>query len=200
LGGIGLCTLWNWGLDSIPADADARHGNVKLFLHRFLWVIWALCCGSVLLLADGGTLQFRKQAGPFIVTVFSSPVPLRAGAADISVMVQDAHDNSPVLDASVSIQLSQAQEPKIDAKATRSQATNKLLYASSVEFPRPGRWLLRIGVFREGASGEASGEISVLPEQVPLIAYWVYFAIVPLGVVLFALNQWLKKKRSPAVR
>ena len=52
-----------------------------------------------LLFADGGIVQFQKQAGPFFVTVFSAPVPLRVGAADLSVMVQKADDRSEVLDA-----------------------------------------------------------------------------------------------------
>ncbi|HEY1216663.1 MAG TPA: FixH family protein, partial [Bryobacteraceae bacterium] len=171
---------------------------VSRFPYRVLVLLSAFCLGGTSLLADGGTLQFRKQAGPFIVTVFTAPVPLRAGVADISVMVQDGQDNSPVLDANVSIQLSKTDEQTIDAKATTSQAKNKLLYASAVEFPNPGRWRLGVRVGRGGTGGEAAGEISVLPEEAPVIAYWLYFAMVPLGVTLFALNQWLKQKRRPA--
>jgi hypothetical protein len=171
---------------------------VSRFFYRLLVLLSAICFTSTLLMADGGTLQFRKQAGPYIVTVFTAPVPLRAGIADVSVMVQDGQDNSPVLDANVSIQLSKTDEQIIDAKATSSQATNKLLYASSVEFPGPGRWRLTVRVARGGAGGETAGDIAVLPEEAPLITYWIYFAVVPLGVTLFALNQWLKKKRRPA--
>jgi len=171
---------------------------VSRFLYKFLFLVSALCFGSISLLADGGTLQFRKEAGPFVVTVFSAPVPLRAGAADISVMVQDGQDNSPVMDADVSVQLSKAKEQTIDAKATTSRATNKLLYACSVAFRSPGSWRLTVRVTRGGTGGEASGDISVLPEEAPFVTYWLYFAVVPLGVMLFALNQWLKKRRRPA--
>jgi YtkA-like len=171
---------------------------VSRFLYRALVLLSSLCLGGTSLLADGGTLQFRKQAGPFIVTVFTSPVPLRAGVADISVMVQDGQDNSPVLDANVSIKLSKADEQTIAEKATTSQATNKLLYASAVELPTPGRWRLGVRVARGGTGGEAAGEIAVLPEEAPVITYWLYFAVIPLGVMLFGLNQWLKKRRRPA--
>ena len=40
--------------------------------------------------ADGGTLRTRQQAGPFIVSIFTAPEPLRAGPVDVSVLVQSS--------------------------------------------------------------------------------------------------------------
>ena len=37
--------------------------------------------------ADGGAVQFRTNAGPYVITVFTSPSPLSAGPADISVLL-----------------------------------------------------------------------------------------------------------------
>ncbi len=90
LGRACLRTLWNRHLDSVPADADARHVALKRTIRKF----GALCAGAVLaatlVFADGGTMLFRKRADPFLVTAFSEPVPVRVGAADLSVMVQNA--------------------------------------------------------------------------------------------------------------
>ena len=43
---------------------------------------------SARLQADGGTVLLHKESPPFVVTVFASPNPPRAGACDISVLVQ----------------------------------------------------------------------------------------------------------------
>ncbi len=169
-------------------------------MSRFLRKAVVLCVafgGSIaLLFADGGTLQFHKKAGPFLITVFSAPVPLRAGSADFSVMVQDEQDNSPVLDAGVRLRLSKTGEAQLKATATTAQATNKLLYAATVDVPAPGQWLVGVEIARGGATVFASGEVKVLPEEPPLFAYWLYFAVVPLGILLFGINQWLKTSRN----
>lgn len=151
-------------------------------------------------------MLFRKRADPFIVTAFGEPVPLRAGIADLSVMVQKEADRSPVLDAAVSVRLkksSAANITEIVAPATHSRATNKLLYAAHITLPSAGEWELSVDVKQQAASAVASGEIAVAPQQAPETAYWPYFAIVPLFVVLFILNRWLRSKwrvRNPPAR
>ncbi|MGA8025662.1 MAG: hypothetical protein WB992_00850 [Bryobacteraceae bacterium] len=150
------------------------------------------------LLADGGTLQLRKQAGPFIVTVFSTPVPVRVGAADLSVMVQKAADQGAVLDADVRLHLKKSSNGnivEIVAPAKRSQASNKLLYAGRMTIPSAGTWQMDVEVTAAGSTASASGQLNVLQPQSPSAAYWPYFAFVPLIVLLFAANQWLKSKR-----
>jgi len=161
---------------------------------RAFVLLTGLSAACIPLLADGGTLQFRKAAGPFTVTLFTAPVPLRAGVGDFSVLVQDEQDNA-LVDGSVTIQLSKADERDIVAKATTAQATNKLLYAARVELPSAGKWEVRVQVRREGLAGSASGGISVLSEEPPVVTYWLYFAVVPVGILLFVLNQWLKRKQ-----
>lgn len=142
---------------------------------------------------------FRSAAGPYKVTVFGEPVPIRAGAADISVMVQNS-DSSTVLDAKVAIRLkipSQEKIVELMAPATHDRATNKLLYAAHVTIPSRGLWDVAIDVTgANGATGSAAGQISVLPMQAPVSKNWPYFAVVPGLVLLFALNQWLRKRRE----
>jgi len=123
------------------------------------------------------------------MTVFTTPVPLRVGLADISVLVERAQ--TPVLDARVNLTLARAGEPAIQTKATHALATNQLLYAARVTLSSPGTWRIKVQVNEQ----EVEGTIEVLPEQQPAAAYWPYFAAVPALVLLFGLNQWLKRKR-----
>ncbi len=165
-------------------------------LSRSIRLLVGSCFVIPLLFGDGGALQFQKQAGPFIVTAFTAPVPVRVGAGDLSVMVQRAADRSPLLDSRVLVTLSRHGEPDIKADATRAQATNKLMYAARIVFPSAGTWHVDVAVNASGSTAHVAGDIAVLPEQPPLMAFWPYFAMLPAAVVLFILNQWLKSRRS----
>ena len=147
--------------------------------------------------ADGGVMLFRKQADPFVITAFGQPEPLRAGAMDLSVMVQKASDLTTVLDAKVNVRLKRSAGGSIVevvAPATHAHATNKLLYAAHVTVPSAGEWQMSVEVNRANVTATASGGIQVLEAQEPAKTYWPYFAMVPVVVLLFVLNRWLKKK------
>lgn len=151
-----------------------------------------------ILLADGGTMVLRKQAGPLTISIFSSPEPLRVGPADLSVMVQRVNDKSEVLDASVKLHLTHSSPDgiaEVFAPATHGNATNKLLYAARLNVPAPGIWRLAATVVSKNGSAEVAGEVTVGPRQPTILAYWPYFAVVPLIIALFVVNQWLKRKR-----
>jgi hypothetical protein len=158
-------------------------------------ILPALLFCTSLLLADGGIVQFRQQAGPFIVTLFSTHSPLRAGPADLSVLVESLQSRSPILDASVSLRLLDSKGAEITAVATHAQATNKLLYATLPVIPQPGAWAVRVNVARGDKKAIVAGTVQVLAAPPALVHYWPYFAIVPCAVVLFALNQYLKAKQ-----
>jgi hypothetical protein len=156
-----------------------------------------ICTGA--LLADGGSLLVRQNAGPLTISVFSSPEPLRVGAGDISVMVQRSDDKSTVLDATVKLHLTHTTPDGISevfVPATHAKATNKLLYASQVNLASEGPWKLVATVDSKAGSAEVAANINVTPAEPRILAYWPYFAVVPLIVILFAINQWLKAKRK----
>lgn len=154
----------------------------------------ALFLFAVRLWADGGIVQFRREAGPFVITLFSTPSPLRAGLADLSVLVESAQSRSPVLDASVTLQLRDEQGTEVSAPATRAQATNKLLYSALPVIPNAGMWTVRVNVARGRERATSEGPLQVLAAPPAVLHYWPYFAIVPCAVGLFALNQYLKAK------
>ncbi len=205
LGGAGLHTLWNRHLDSVPADADAWHAVLKRAIRNIGTVCAGTVLASTLVFADGGTMLFRKRADPFVVTAFGEPVPVRVGATDLSVMVQNADDRTSVLDATVNIRAKKSSTGsvvEIMAPATHARATNKLLYAAHVTLPSAGEWQLIVDIKRGSAAASASTDLNVLAQEAPAETYWPYFAIVPLLALAFALNRWLRRKwqRSPQAR
>ena len=151
-------------------------------------------CLAALLFADGGAVEFRKQVGSLLITVFGAPSPLRAGVADLSVLVQDARDTSAVLDAEVGLTLSRAGDKEISLSATRAQATNKLLYAAYPFLPSAGEWRLNVQVKSQGRSVSVDGVIAVMPQQTSVMTYWLYIAFAPIGILLFLANQLLKSR------
>jgi hypothetical protein len=177
-------------VDTISADANARHAALSR-----LRILGGLCLATRFLLADGGIVQFQKQAGPFLITVFSAPVPLRIGVADLSVMVQNSDDRSTVLDCNVVLQLSHPAGRDIRIAATRAQSSNKLLYTAHPALQRPGKWHVIVDIKSTSGTVHIAGDMLVAPPEPPLIAHWPYFAVLPVAVALFALNQWLKAKR-----
>jgi hypothetical protein len=180
-------------VDLIPANANARHAALRRINRR---LFAGLLVAMGLLLADGGLAQFQGQAGGFVITVFSAPVPLRVGLADLSVMVQKADDRSDVLDCDVTLHLSKPGEEEISVAAIPGQARNKLLYAAHPVIRKPGEWNLNVEIKRRRETVRVNGELTVLPELPLSIAYWPYFAALPIAVTLFALNQWLKAQRK----
>jgi hypothetical protein len=177
-------------VDSLSADANAWHDPLRI---AFLALVTLL---PSLLYADGGALQMRVQDAGLVLTAFTSPVPLRVGMADVSVLVQRAVDQSPVMDGEVTLRLSGPQGAEITFHATHAQATNKLLYAANVNFASAGDWTLKVNYRNGRDSANAVTKFAVLPEAPLLLTYWPDFAVVPVGLMLFALNQWLKAKRN----
>jgi len=155
----------------------------------------AILLAAAAAFGDGGLVRVSERSGPFVVTVFTAPTPLRVGGADVSVLVQTADDRSAVLDAEVEI-VARASGVELRAPATRGAATNKLLYAAIITFPTPGAWALAAHV-RRGESVAVSCEVSVEPPQAAVIAYWPYFAAPALIVAVFALHQWLAARTRP---
>ena len=152
------------------------------------------------LLADGGAVLVREQSGSFIVTVFASPVPLRAGPVDVSVMIQDASTGQPVLDADVRLEFDHAAGRPVAAQATHDQAQNKLLYAARLNLPDSGKWAIAVTVSRSNTPATIRGTLDVAPAQSAAGAYWRYIAFPPVMIALFTLREWLIRRKQISVR
>jgi hypothetical protein len=155
----------------------------------------AACLG-----AHGGVLLLHERAGPYLISLFSADAPLRAGAQDFTVLVQNAEDGNTVLDSGVQLSFRRANTPEVRIEGRVGQSANQLLYAAPAQLAE-GTWQVAISVQAPGgAAAEASGTVTILPEQSPLASYWPYFAVPPIAVLLFILNRWLKRQSKTARR
>ncbi|HEY1435292.1 MAG TPA: hypothetical protein VGG65_07940 [Thermoanaerobaculia bacterium] len=151
----------------------------------------ALCATAVV--ADGGRVWLQQDAGPFAVTVFTSPNPLTAGPADVSVLVQDRASGRPVLDAAVEIRLS-APGADVARRYVAAPGTNRILKAIAVDMAAPGNWAVEVVVRSGGEMARVTGLLPVGPRVSRLLSIWPYLAAPPLVIALFALQAALKRR------
>ena len=142
--------------------------------------------------ADGGIVIFQRASPPFIITLFSTEMPLRPGPADVSVLLEKTEGHSPIIDAQVFIELEHEGGTIVRAEATRSQARNKLLYCSLIDVPLSGRWKMIVRVMHGNNVGEVLSDLVVTGPQPVLLSYWKLIAAPVVIIILFILNQWLR--------
>src|SRR6266478_1753293 len=106
---------------------------------RGLFLVAALLAFSSWAQADGGFVELHQEVGPFVVTVFSAPGPLRAGPVDITVLVQDRASGQPLLDGEVLVRLKKEGATTLVERAMREVAQNKLLYSALINLPEAGQ-------------------------------------------------------------
>lgn len=143
---------------------------------------------------DGGLLRLNQIAGPFRISVFTAPTPLRAGVIDVSVLVQRPGDDVPILDAEVTVTLHR-RDLAVRAAATREQATNKLLYEALLQIPESGEWTLHVAVRAGESEGTVSTAVDVALPIGPARTYWPYLALPGVLIALFAVHQFLRTKQ-----
>jgi len=144
--------------------------------------------------ADGGVVLCRRTGAPFDITVFFAEMPLRPGLEDLSVLLEQAEGHSPILDAQVFIELEHEGGMMIRAEATRSQARNKLLYCSLIDVPLSGQWKMRVHVIHGNHAAEVRSDLVVAAPQSLLLSYWKLTATPPVIIILFIINQWLRRR------
>jgi len=160
-------------------------------------VIAGMACTTVTK-ADGGALQFMRSAGPFAIAVFTTPSPLRAGQVEISLMIQSTENQQPMLDCVAHVQLHKEGARTIGSEATHRVAQNKLFYAAPMNVTESGVWELEVAIRQGKNSASVTGPITVAPSTPVLLGYWRSLAVPPVFISLFALNQWLKRRRTAA--
>ncbi len=150
----------------------------------------------------GGDVRLMEKAGPFLITVFSDPTPLRVGPVDISVMVQEGDSGRPILEAEVTVRLQQygAGGSPIIAWATRQNATNKLLYSTLVDLPASGLWELQVTAQHQAQTVDVVCMVTAaLPWSMPR-SWWLY-AVLPSAMIGgVALHQWHRRRRGELQR
>lgn len=152
-----------------------------------------LGCGRAAL-ADGGRMRFREPAGPFVVTLFTTPDPLTKGRADFSVAVERAGEPGLVEDAAIDLVLTPADgrgQPLV-LHASHAAATSRWLQAANFALPAAGLWRVTVRVRSGGATGQCSGEVSVAAGWA---RNWTWDVLpVPLAGLFFLLHANRKRK------
>jgi hypothetical protein len=141
--------------------------------------------------ADGGRLRFSSPAGPFLVTLFTTPEPLTPGPADFSVMVQDAKSGEILPDAQVTFDLVSRDDPAaaLHAAATHGIATNRLLQAAELDLPRNGMWTLHLNIRQGDRSAALDAPIIVDRGSRKSKFVWIFVSLPILAIILFVFHQ-----------
>lgn len=146
--------------------------------------------------ADGGRLQLRQAAGPFVVSLFSTPESLAVGPADLSVMVEEQGSGAVLLDADVVVTLTAeaAGIAPVVAHLSHAHATNRLLQDAVVQLPRAGRWRAVVHVSEGGREASVATDLTVANYSARRGTVW-FFALLPIGAIaLFAWVQIMKQR------
>lgn len=115
---------------------------------------------------DEAVVRFQGTSGPFHVTIFAPPDPVEPGSCDVSVLVQDARSEEPVLDADVDLAVQPAGGGEGAAiRATHQQSSNKLLQSATAQLPRSGSWELSVSVRRGSEQATLSATLQVAPSE-----------------------------------
>lgn len=166
--------------------------------HLFLPILIGLFVLVRIARADGGVVICQRTSVPFSITLFSGEMPLRPGPADLSVLLEQPVAHSPILDAQIFINLEDENGTIIRAEATRNQARNKLLYCSLITLPKSGHWKMVVHVIRGDEKADMFYDLVVTAPQPVLLSNWKLISLPPLIIILFIINQWLR--RNVAIR
>jgi hypothetical protein len=163
--------------------------------HAFVALL--LSCAAAVAHADGGRLQMRQAAGPFIVSLFTQPESLGVGQADLSAMIEEQESGKVLLGADVTIALTpeNGQGEPIVAHLSHAHATNGLLQDALVQLPRAGRWRAVIQVSDAGRRASVATDLAVGDHSARRGSVWV-FALLP--VLAIALFVWVQIAKHPA--
>ena len=168
-------------------------GNTVLFtayfslFRRIAWlavfVVLAVAGARPVGAHGGGVTQVSAlAAGPYRVTVWTAPQPIRADTPlHVTVAVADEGER-PVLDAAVTVELyaDTGNGPIVSGAATTAQSTNKLFYEFDFSPPETGPH--RIEVTVAGAAGEGAVDFDV-DIQPPRNTTWLVLGLVALAAI-----------------
>jgi hypothetical protein len=145
-------------------------------------------------LADGGSMRWSEEKGGYRITVFTAPTPFRAGAVDISTLVQDASTGDPMTPVKVTVRMTKPGGLALEYPATAEAATNKLFRATQFELPEPGRWALEVEV--QGSHGLAmiGGELDAAEPLPRWSELWPWFSWPALAIALFGIHQFFSRR------
>jgi hypothetical protein len=133
-----------------------------------------------------GTPQvLNAPAGPYLLSVWTDPDPLRADETHVVVAVlEPATQEFIVSDVTVTVRLRSPADPTVELVETAgTDDTNRLLFAAEFnDRVTPGRW--QVGVSAAGARG-AGDEVTFEIEVTPARGFnWLWLGVGGLGATV----------------
>lgn len=158
-------------------------------------VVWGAAAG-----ADGGAPLRSGPAGPVRVSVWVSPLPLRAGVSEWSVLVLDA-EGSAVPGMTVEIALRSSSSPGAASAVVHAEPAGPsgTPYIARLRLPAAGIWQALLRVRGPAGGGELAFDLAAAPEASALAAHGRALALPAVALGLFAIHQWLRLRRRPTV-
>lgn len=151
----------------------------QILYRRWWWVLLVLfwLAGPHPVAAHGGGAPqiVNEPAGPYLVSAWTDPDPLRVGTVHITVALSEpagdggsnnAVAGEAVLGAAVRVVLEPQAIPDtrpVGGLATHENALNRLFYESDLEVPETGIWRVKLLIDGPAGSGETAFEVQVLP-------------------------------------
>lgn len=148
--------------------------------------------------ADGGALRLAEQKDGYRIAVFTAPTPLRAGPADISVLVQDAATGDPASAVQVSIAARRhdVYSDEICHPATTQAATNKLYHAATFELPDPGWYSVKVRVVGDRGATQLDFDVEAGDAFPAALSELPWLGWPLLAILLFVIHQFLVRSRD----
>lgn len=181
---------------------QTAHGFAWSTFARVLWVLFILLWPAKAARAHGGGVPrlTNAEAGPYWVSVWTQPDPLRVGQAHITVAVSEPVRSTagrqeagpPVLGAEVQVQFRPLDHSgdTLQVLATHEGAANKLFYEADLELPETGHWAATVSV--EGAAGSGSAGFEAMVSQ-PQSTNWLWIGGLGLGTLVVL---WMFQKKQ----
>jgi hypothetical protein len=142
--------------------------------------------------AHGGRVQVAKApAGPYLVSVWTSPDSSRVGALDVSLAVMEPRTERALLDATAQVTVSPVGGPGATLVQTLESGSggNPLLHHAVLEIPHEGTWHAVVRVQGAAGDGQVSFDLSVEP------APSLLWTVAPGVGVFLVLLAWLAANR-----
>lgn len=184
--------------------APARRLALLLLL-LLLGVVVSTRAHSVHAHGVGTPQRLNEPAGPYLLSIWTDPNPLRADEAHVVVAVLDPATREPIVaGVSVIVEMQSLDEPsRVVTRTAGVDDTNRLLYAAEFEGSlTPGRWRSAVSV--ESLDGANVGEpVTFELEIAPARGFnwlWVGGGGLALAVAIWLVASMRPSSKSPDSR
>jgi len=167
----------------------------------------ALCLAllpSEIARADLGQVRLSESAGPYHVTVLTSPAPLYAGPLEISVFLQDAETREPVADATVEVVLTSFDSENRPHRPTHLRAVQERdaagpHYMTRCVLPQAGDWQIEVNITSPAGSETVTFRGTAAPAPARWQTLWPWICWPPVVILLFAIREYTRcqTRKSP---